>query len=305
MVLPDNILEAVNEGDVSAVVAWLDGGGDVNDTVVGPSEHFIEGDTMLMAVAQVEESFTRAHIALAKLLLQRGADVNGHSGMHMGDGFTAIHCCLNGIRNTDDPDRSLLMELLGIYLAAGADLTGSTAQASQSNLRYAPLGMALECNFWCGFHDAKQRSAFETVKLLLRHGAPIDVCAQEPDPTQYLGDFGVTAEEILRRTETQDRLRAMPYNLAADEYSSRASSSSPTFAPLVAGNSTFSTCRRRCSASGCSSRAVTPGASSASARGRRVKSNSSSRRRFRTSFAGECSSTGTRARNVLLKHDTQ
>ena len=218
MVLPDNVLEAVNEGDVSAVVSWLDGGGDVNDTVVGHSEHFIEGDTMLMAVAQVEESFTRAHIALAKLLLQRGADVNGHSGMHMGDGFTAIHCCLNGIRNTDDPDRSLLMELLGIYLAAGADLTVSTAQASQSNLRYAPLGMALECNFWCGFHDAMQRSAFETVKLLLRHGAPIDVCVQEPDPTHYLGDFGVTAEEVLRRTEAQDRLRAVPYNLATDEY---------------------------------------------------------------------------------------
>ena len=52
MVLPDNILEAVNEGDVSAVVAWLDAGGDVNDTVVGHSEHFIEGDTMLMAVAE-------------------------------------------------------------------------------------------------------------------------------------------------------------------------------------------------------------------------------------------------------------
>ena len=219
MVLPANVLEAVNEGDVSAVVAWLDAGGDVNDAVVGHSEHgFIEGDTMLMAVAQVEESFTRAHIALAKLLLQRGADVNGHSGMHMGDGFTAIHCCLNGIRNTDDPDRSLLMELLGIYLAAGADLTLSTAQATQSNLRYAPLGMALECNFWCGFHDAQQRSAFETVKLLLRHGAPIDVCLQEPDPTHYLGDFGVTAEEVLRRTEAQDRLRAVPYNLAADEY---------------------------------------------------------------------------------------
>ena len=73
MVLPALVIEAVNEGDVSAVAAWLDGGGDVNDTVGGHTQYFMEGDTMLMAVAQVE-SFTRAHIALAKLLVQHGAD---------------------------------------------------------------------------------------------------------------------------------------------------------------------------------------------------------------------------------------
>ena len=209
MVLPDHVLDAVNEGDVPAVVAWLDGGGDVNDAVVGHSEHgFIEGDTMLMALPEVD-SFTRAHIALAKLLLQRGADVNGRS---MGDGFSAIHCCLDGIRNSEDPHCSLLRELLGIYMAAGADLTAKTSKG------YAPLGMALECNSWCGFDGTKPRSAFETVKLLLRHGAPIDACLQERDPTHYLGEFSVTAEAILRRTEAQDRHRAMPYNLAADEY---------------------------------------------------------------------------------------
>ncbi len=211
MVLPDHVLVAVEEGDNSTVVAWLDAGGDVNDTVVGHSHGFIEGDTMLMAVVEVE-SFTRAHIALAKLLLQRGADVNGRSmAQDMGDGFSVIHCCLDGIRNSEDPDRSLFRELLGIYMAAGADLTAKTCTG------YAPLGMALECHFWCG-DDTKRRSAFETVKLLLRHGAPIDACLQERDPTHYLGEFSVTAEAILRRTEAQDRLRAMPYNLAADEY---------------------------------------------------------------------------------------
>jgi len=215
MVLPANVLEAVEHGDVSAVAAWLDGGGDVNDAVVGHSEHgFIEGDTMLMAVAQVD-SFTRAHIALAKLLLQRGADVNGRS---MGDGFSAIHCCLDGIRNSEDPDRSLLRELLGIYMAAGADLTAMSAEASGSLRGHAPLVMALELHSWCGFDDTKRRSAFETVKLLLRHGAPIDACLQERDPTHYLGEFSVTAEAILRRTEAQDRRQPMPYNLAADEY---------------------------------------------------------------------------------------
>ena len=211
MVLPDHVLVAVEEGDNSTVVAWLDAGGDVNDTVVGHSHGFIEGDTMLMAVVEVE-SFTRAHIALAKLLLQRGADVNRRSmAQNVGDGFSVIHCCLDGIRNSEDPDRSLFRELLGIYMAAGADLTAKTCTG------YAPLGMALECHFWCG-DDTKRRSAFETVKLLLRHGASIDACRQEPDPTHYVGEFTVEAEEIMRRTEHQDRLRVMPHNLAADEH---------------------------------------------------------------------------------------
>ena len=226
MVLPAHMIEALNEGDVSAVVAWLDGGGDVNDTVFGHTQYFMEGDTMLMAVAQVE-SFTRAHIALAKLLLQRGADVNRRSGMYMGDGFSAIHCCLDGIRNAEDPHRPLLRELLGIYMAAGADLTAMSAEASGSFDRgHAPLGMALERHSWyqggtnfnMGSDESKRRSAFETVKLLLRHGASIDACAQEPDPTHYVGEFAVTAEEMLRRTEAQDRLRAIPYNLAACDH---------------------------------------------------------------------------------------
>ena len=33
MVVPDNVVTAVNEGDVTTVVAWLDAGGDVNDSV--------------------------------------------------------------------------------------------------------------------------------------------------------------------------------------------------------------------------------------------------------------------------------
>ena len=60
MVLPDHVLDAVNEADVTTVVAWLDGGGDVNDAVVGHSEHgFIEGDTMLMAVGDLNLSLER------------------------------------------------------------------------------------------------------------------------------------------------------------------------------------------------------------------------------------------------------
>ena len=208
----------------------------------------------------------------------------------MGDGFSAIHCCLDGIRNSEDPHCSLLRELLGIYMAAGADLTAKTSKG------YAPLGMALECNSWCGFDGTKPRSAFETVKLLLRHGAPIDACLQERDPTHYLGEFSVTAEAILRRTEAQDRLRAFLTILPPAIISSPPRRSSPTSVRQEErGNSTSSTCRRAYSRLGHSSRAAAPEASSACARGRRVNSNSSSRRPSRTSSSGAFSSTGTRA----------
>ena len=51
MVIPANVIEAVNEGDVSAVVAWLDGGGDVNDHV---KDGRISSDTLLMRITQAD-----------------------------------------------------------------------------------------------------------------------------------------------------------------------------------------------------------------------------------------------------------
>ena len=72
MVIPDDIDTAVNEGNVSAVVAWLDAGGDVNDVMGENTEQFIEGDNMLMALGDAR-SVTSRTVELAKLLLQRGA----------------------------------------------------------------------------------------------------------------------------------------------------------------------------------------------------------------------------------------
>ena len=51
MVVPDNVVRAVNEGDMTTVVAWLDAGGDVNDTACDVSQ-FPEGDTLLMCIPQ-------------------------------------------------------------------------------------------------------------------------------------------------------------------------------------------------------------------------------------------------------------
>ena len=56
MVIPENVLAAVEEGDISAVVAWLDAGGNVNDvTPAWPGiRGWPSGKTLLMAIPQTD-----------------------------------------------------------------------------------------------------------------------------------------------------------------------------------------------------------------------------------------------------------
>jgi len=119
--MPDDIDTAVNEGDVSAVVAWLDAGGDVNDVFGEDTEQFIEGDNMLMALGDAR-SVTSRTVELARLLLQRGADVNR---VAVGDdsNYSPLQCLIEAlpIRN-QRRDPAALIEILGIYLAAGANV---------------------------------------------------------------------------------------------------------------------------------------------------------------------------------------
>ena len=160
---------------------------------------------MLMALPQTDIFHSSAYRSWSKLLLQRGADVNGR--INMGDGFSAIHCCLDGIRNRRRirGRAALLRELLGIYMAAGADLTAKSAEAIGS---YTPLGMALECNSWCGgLQWYKATLAFETVKLLLRHGASIDACLQGARPDALPWRVQCDGRSDPARTEAQDRHR--------------------------------------------------------------------------------------------------
>ena len=63
MVVPDNVVRAVKEADITTVVAWLDAGGDVNDTA-GPDSPFFPGDTLLMGIPQSDEANTQ-HVELA------------------------------------------------------------------------------------------------------------------------------------------------------------------------------------------------------------------------------------------------
>ena len=160
MVVPDNVARAVDRGDVATVVAWLDAGGDVNDSVSRTS-HFPPGDTLLMVIPQSEGS---QHVELAKLLLQRGADVN-HVPDEVEDKYSAVQCCLDCLSSASITERAAILEILGIYLAAGANVNHQTWRGETA------LYLALKYKNW-GVNE--RRSAFDSVTLLLRAGASLD-----------------------------------------------------------------------------------------------------------------------------------
>ena len=164
MVVPDNVVRAVNEGDMTTVVAWLDAGGDVNDTACDVSQ-FPEGDTLLMCIPQ-SRGVSSQHVELAKILLQRGADVNRVPD-ESEDKYSALHCCLDCLSDTTlESKRAAILEILGIYLAAGANLNLKNWREE------TPLYMALKYKNW--YTNERRRTAFDSVKLLLRAGAPLD-----------------------------------------------------------------------------------------------------------------------------------
>ena len=210
MIVPAHVLRAVNEGDIPAVQAFLDEGGNVNAEAGDHHHIFTTGDSLLMAVCQTPYGldFTRRHVALAKLLVRHGADVNHHPDVSK-DGYTALHCCIDIlIHNSDHEDRAIILEILGVLVTAGAN----------ANLRNAlgetPLCMALQSNYWDS-ENGTQRSAFESVKLLLRAGASLDACRGVT-----LTHF-VSAEEMLRKTRNTMALAGDAFghpNYADDEH---------------------------------------------------------------------------------------
>ena len=69
MIVPSEIMQAADDGDVPSVLAWLDAGNDVNDF----SEN--QENTLLLAAAS-NVSSRDENAQLARTLIARGADVN-------------------------------------------------------------------------------------------------------------------------------------------------------------------------------------------------------------------------------------
>ena len=180
--MPDNVARAVNEGDVTTAVAWLDAGGDVNDTTSDISQ-FPEGDTLLMCIPQSRDVSTQ-HVELAKILLQRGADVNRVPD-EVEDGYSALHCCIDNLSMNSISTDAAILEIIAIYLASGANVNHRNWGEE------TPLHMALIYRNWGSSVNERRRSACESVKLLLRAGASLD----------GLGGDSRRAEDVLRAND--------------------------------------------------------------------------------------------------------
>ena len=69
MVIPISILRAADSGDTEGVEAWLNAGNDVNDVCE-------QGWTLLLSCVHIGRTRTASHMALARVLIARGAKVN-------------------------------------------------------------------------------------------------------------------------------------------------------------------------------------------------------------------------------------
>ena len=193
MVVPDNVVRAVKEADITTVVAWLDSGGDVNDTA-GPDSPFFPGDTLLMGIPQSDEANAQ-HVELAKMLLQRGADVN-RIPVQVEDGYSALHCCIDNLCvNSISTRGAAILEIIAIYLASGANVNHKNWGGD------TPLGSALKFSNWYG--QGQKRCVLAVATLLLRGGATLDAVTEE-----------FPAEEILRRAEMTQETRNDEHYLA-------------------------------------------------------------------------------------------
>ena len=167
MVVPDEVMDAAEAGNLAAVREWLESGGDANDTDSSGSS------TLLISVARAGPVLTDAKTDVARLLLSHGADVNRVTG----DRYNPAHCCAI---YPEDSNRGPLIQLL---LDAGVNVNATHIGGE------TPLGTALSCSIWDTPDHA--RASLDMITRLLRAGAALDAIAENNS----------SAEDLLRNEE--------------------------------------------------------------------------------------------------------
>jgi ankyrin repeat protein len=135
---PEALFDAVEKGDLPALTAYLDAGGDPNlrKTSMDRSQKTPRVTPLLNLAVNFY------HEALARVLIERGAHANSAGS----NGYTTLHAAANN-------GMVALMELL---LQKGVPITAQTAQG------YTPL------------HSAIHGNKIESARLLIKHGALVD-----------------------------------------------------------------------------------------------------------------------------------
>ena len=190
MVLPADVATAAESGDVDAVRTWLDSQPDGGRERINDYDDF--GCTLLIACV-MHANHPDRRVALARLLLERGADVNRcaadvHND-HMGQA-SPLHCAA---KTTAFVANSQMLPLL---IAAGANMKARTSSGGDGYIE-TPLGILLRylsytaATFQAGIVRPGLPGA---VAALLRAGSELEeICVQAVSGASYL-----SAESLLR-----------------------------------------------------------------------------------------------------------
>jgi hypothetical protein len=191
MVLPAEIATAAESGDLDAVRAWLDGKPDGGRACINEYDEY--GCTLLISCV-MHASHPLRRVALARLLLERGADVNRcaadvHND-HMGQA-SPLHCAA---KTTAFLANSQMLPLL---IAAGGNVKARTSSGGDGYIE-TPLGRLLR---YLGYTSSTFQSGIVrpglpgAVAALLRGGAELDeICVQAVSGASYM-----SAETLLQQ----------------------------------------------------------------------------------------------------------
>ena len=189
MVIPTDVATAAElSADVDAVRTWLDSKPDGGRACINDYDEY--GCTLLISCV-MHTNHPDRRVALARLLLERGADVNRcaadmHND-HMGQA-SPLHCAAN---MTALPGNSQMLPLL---IAAGGNLKARTSGGDYGYIE-TPLGRLLRTVRSMNYVYGPVRNFPSTVAALLRAGSELDdICVRAVSGASYM-----SAEYLLQQ----------------------------------------------------------------------------------------------------------
>ena len=186
MVLPAEIATAAENGDLDAVRAWLDGKPDGGRACINEYDEY--GCTLLIACSMSANQPDR-RVALARLLLERGADVNRCASDVHNDHLGRISPLHNAARHAlHNP------AMLDLLLAAGGNVKARTSSGGERYIE-TPLGRLLRTVRSLDFVFGPVRDFPSKVAALLRAGSGLDdICVFAVSGASYW-----SAEDLLQQ----------------------------------------------------------------------------------------------------------
>ena len=187
-VLPAEISAAAARAETDRVLQWLDEGGDINARCA--TDEGGGGSTLFYACVARSRPVTERHVALARELVTRGADVNIQEWDVDFGGRAPLHSVLE---RYNDPEAQIALDMLALILEApGANLNVRNYE------RVAAEGDTPLC-YAIGETPSELRVTFVTT--LLRAGVSLDGCRRWPGLDEK------TAEDVLQAVDSSWTLR--------------------------------------------------------------------------------------------------